>query len=360
MTFSTTPTSRLPLLSICIPTYNRGPFLPDLLQSIVRQRDALPHDLVACGIEVVISDNASTDDTERYIDPFRNVLDLHYVRQSDNIGPDRNFLAVVEAAHGRFCWLMGSDDVLEDGGLSHVLQALTRWDVAGLSVNYVRRSFDLSDRSDVRPPVSFSDDVIVEGTETIYREFVGHWGYLSGHIVRRDLWDAVCATGEPLSFLNAYVHILIMGRMIERHPHWGYLHHKCVGWRGRNDSFVTRDHVDRMMIDVNGYRDITVHLFGRNSETTSAVLNNIAATHILVHYQIAKVFYHSGTSLRQAAVTLTREYWRTPAYWRKLLPWILIPAPLLHHLWIGYQRVRYRLNPDFPIHPQARPRRGAA
>lgn len=349
-------TEASPILSICIPSYNRGSLLPDLLRSIVVERKALPAQFAEARIEVVISDNASTDDTKAQIAPFFDQLDIVYHRQTENIGPDRNFLAVVELASGTYCWLMGSDDILEAGGLSRVLRAIEGSEIAGISVNYVRRSFDLSTRSAVRPPVAYTGDTVVEGREAIYRGFVGHWGYLSGHVVRRDLWQAVCATGEPLEFLNGYVHVLVMGRLIERLPRWGYVHDVCVGWRGRNDSFVTRDHVDRLMIDVVGYRDITHRLFGARSATTAAVMNDIAGTHILVHYQVAKVFYHSGATLRGAAATLTREYWRTPSYWRKLLPWMLVPAPLLHHLWTGYQRLRHRIDPQFPIHPQARRR----
>jgi abequosyltransferase len=347
--------SAAPLLSICIPAYNRGPFLPDLFRSILRERDTLPPELGTLGLEVVVSDNGSTDDTADRVRPFGDAVALTYVRQPQNIGPDRNFLAVVAAARGRFCWLMGSDDVLEPGGLAAVLRALDA-DVAGLSVNYLRRSFDLSETSPVRPPVALAADETVTGAEAIYRTFVGHWGYLSGHVVRRDLWQAVVATGEPEGFLNAYVHVLIMGRMAERLPRWGWVQHRCVGWRGRNDSFLSGDHVDRMMIDVRGYRAITEQIWGRGSATTAAVMDAIAGTHILVHYRIAKVFYHSGRSLRGAAVTLTREYWRYPSYWRRLLPWIVAPAPLLHGAWVGYQRARHRLDPSFKIHPQARRR----
>lgn len=328
--------------------------MPDLLRSIARERDALPDDLRALGLEVVISDNGSSDDTPAQVASFTDLLNITYLRQTENIGPDRNFLAVVAAASGQFCWLMGSDDILEEGGLLRVLQALRKWDVAGLSVNYVRRSFDLTSRRSVRPAVRHRQDLVITGREQIYRDFVGHWGYLSAHIVRRDLWQTVAHSGEPLSFLNAYVHVFIMAKMIEQQPSWGYLHDICVGWRGRNDSFVTHDHVTRMMIDIHGYRDITHALFGRNSATTTAVSNSIAGTHILVHYQIAKVFYTSGRTLRQAAGVLTKEYWRTPAYWTKLLPWIVIPAPILHYSWIGYQRIRKRLDADFPIHPQAK------
>lgn len=345
-----------PILSICIPTYDRGAFLPDLLNSIITQVASLPPILAALGVEVVISDNASHDDTPERIKPFRDAIALTYVRQSENIGPDRNFIAAVGSARGNFCWLMGSDDVIEQGGLERVMRAAAEWDVAGFSVNYHRRSFDLKQTSDIRPPVRYRQDIVVDGREVIYRGFVGHWGYLSGQVIRRDLWNAVCATGEQLRFLNGYVHVLIMGRMIERLPRWGYIHAICVGWRGRNDSFVTGDHVRRMMIDVVGYRSITEHLFGRDSAVTAAVMNEVAATHVLVHYRIAKVFNHSSATLRQAAGTLTREYWRYPAFWTKLLPWMVIPAPLLHGVWIGYQRGRHRLNPRFPIHPQARRR----
>jgi abequosyltransferase len=345
-----------PLLSICVPAYNRGPFLTDLLDSICRELATLPPEQASAGVEVAISDNASTDDTAERIEAFAERVSITYVRQERNFGPDRNFLAAVAAASGRFCWLMGSDDVVEPGGLAKVMSAAAGWDVVGFSVNYHKRSFDLARTSPVRPPVIYDRDAVVEGWEEIYRQFVGHFGFISGHVFRRDLWQQVVATGEPLSFLNGYVHVLVLGRVVEGMPKWGYLHDICVGWRGRNDSFAQGDHVARMMVDVTGYRSITEHLFGKNSATTNAVMNQIAGTHILVHYRVAKVFYHSGASLRRAAVALTREYWRYPAYWKRLLPWIMLPAPLLHALWIGYQRARHRIDPRFKIHPQARKR----
>jgi abequosyltransferase len=345
------------LLSICIPSYNRGPFLAELLQSITDEITALPDSLSDACLEVVISDNASTDDTPNVVAAYGRKLRIRYVRQSENIGADRNYIAVVEAANGRFCWLMGSDDIVEAGGLEHVLRAALDCDVAGFSVNYHKRSFDLQKTSTVRPPVRYKSSVAIEGREEIYRNFVGHWGYLSAQIVRRDLWQAVCASGEPSYFLNGYVHVLVMGRMIERMPRWSYIHAICVGWRGRNDSFVSGDHVDRLMIDIRGYGDITRRLFGTDSATTNGVMNSIAATHILVHYRVAKIFYHSGASLRLAARVLIREYWRYPAFWTRLLPWIVIPAPILHGLWIGYQRGRSQIDSQFNIHPQARKKR---
>ena len=37
------------------------------------------------------------------------------------MGADYNFLKVVEIANGKYCWLLGSDDIIEDGGIDTVL-----------------------------------------------------------------------------------------------------------------------------------------------------------------------------------------------------------------------------------------------
>lgn len=345
-----------PLLSICIPTYNRAEFLPELFDSIIRGISEITESGASSNVEVVVSDNASTDNTKQVIEDYRDKLNIKYVMHENNVGPDLNFLAVIEAANGQFCWLMGSDDIIEVNGLKCVFDAARKWDVAGFSTNYHRRSFDLENASTVRQPVPYTQDVIVDGYDNVYRDFVGHWGFMSCQVVRRDLWQEVCKSKEQYKFLNGYVHVFIMGRMSEILPKWGYLSEICVAWRGRNDAFLNKDHVDRMMIDVKGYGDITRRLFGKKSSTTDFVINNIVRTHILTHYQVAKVFYYSGKSLRRAAFTITREYWRYPAFWTKLAPWIIMPSPLLHGLWVGYQRARYRLNPSFKIHPQARQR----
>ena len=46
----------MPLLSICIPTYNRAQFLDVSLRELISQASE-----ISDSIEIVISDNASTD-----------------------------------------------------------------------------------------------------------------------------------------------------------------------------------------------------------------------------------------------------------------------------------------------------------
>jgi glycosyltransferase involved in cell wall biosynthesis len=86
-----------PLLSICIPTYNRADYLDKTIQSIVLQKEfaTFPDK-----VELVISDNASTDNTEeivaKYLLKYTNV---HYYKNKNNIR-DKNFPLVLSRASG--------------------------------------------------------------------------------------------------------------------------------------------------------------------------------------------------------------------------------------------------------------------
>ena len=97
-----------PLLTIAIPTFNRSHYLRELL-------DALEPQLAQhADVEVLVSDNASADDTPTVTAEFQQRLGarLRVHRQPQNIGSDANFVFCFEAARGRYMWLCGDDDVL--------------------------------------------------------------------------------------------------------------------------------------------------------------------------------------------------------------------------------------------------------
>lgn len=108
--------SEQPLLTIAIPTYNRSRYLAQLLESLVPQLKDEPR------VELIISDNASQDDTPNLVRRFlRDGLQARYIRNPENIGPDRNFLQCFEDAQGSYVWLIGDDDVVLEGGVEAVL-----------------------------------------------------------------------------------------------------------------------------------------------------------------------------------------------------------------------------------------------
>lgn len=86
-----------PLLSICIPTYNRAKFLNRSLKSLTSQEFFQKTNAV----EIVISDNCSTDDTseicKKYVKMFPNKVFYH--RNEENI-KDKNFEKALSLANG--------------------------------------------------------------------------------------------------------------------------------------------------------------------------------------------------------------------------------------------------------------------
>jgi len=131
----------VPLISICIPTYNRSVHLKNCLASIVEavKDTKFPY-------EICISNNASEDDTANVIDHFREQLNLVYKENSKNIGVARNILNVVSMAGGEFTWLVGDDDLL----LPDSLQRLGRLIRSNPQVDFIYGNSYQLDSSNLR------------------------------------------------------------------------------------------------------------------------------------------------------------------------------------------------------------------
>jgi glycosyltransferase involved in cell wall biosynthesis len=106
-----------PLVSIGIPTYNRVESLRRAAASVLAQSYAT--------IELVISDNASTDGTEQLCgelcagDPR-----VRYMRWPANRGPTANFNTLFESVRGEFAMVLSDDDWLERNYIERCMQVL--------------------------------------------------------------------------------------------------------------------------------------------------------------------------------------------------------------------------------------------
>jgi len=108
-----------PLLSICIPTYNRANFLEGALHNICTD-PAFNEE-----VEIVISDNASIDDTEligrKYANTYTNI---HYFRNEKNI-KDENFFLALSRGNGKYVKLFNDTLRFKEGSLSNILKIVT-------------------------------------------------------------------------------------------------------------------------------------------------------------------------------------------------------------------------------------------
>lgn len=110
-----------PVLSICIPTYNRATLLEKLLDGLV----ALPVITNDDRIEIVVNDNSSTDDTQRVARDFatRYPGKIKYFRNAQNVFDD-NFRIALSRGTGEYLKL--SNDTLHwsDEGLRTILASI--------------------------------------------------------------------------------------------------------------------------------------------------------------------------------------------------------------------------------------------
>ena len=111
--------SPTPLVSICVPTFNRGRYLASLLEGLVVQLAAFPYPY-----ELVISDNASTDDTPAVIGRFAELLPIRAIRHAQGIGCYPNVVFAMTQARGRFMLYLADDDCLLGESLADAVRVM--------------------------------------------------------------------------------------------------------------------------------------------------------------------------------------------------------------------------------------------
>ncbi len=102
-------------ITVGIPTWNRAGLLRKAIESVLAQTH--PH------FTLVISDNASDDDTAMTVASFRDPR-IVYRPLDTNVGRTANFNRVIELAETEFVLILGDDDELRPDHLSRTLGAL--------------------------------------------------------------------------------------------------------------------------------------------------------------------------------------------------------------------------------------------
>lgn len=193
-------------LSICIPTYNRAGFLAQTLENVIAQATS--------EVEIVVSDNASSDNTEEVVRSFQlRFPRLTYFRQSENRGFDRNCLNAVTRGQGEYCWLFGDDDLMMDGAIPLLITkylSIPPNSSAALP-EFIQLSVEAWDFTMTKPlgrsagELGVCEDVYTSDVLTYFADFFRE-SYLSGFVVRHASWvtvDAEKYVGTGLSYQAA-------------------------------------------------------------------------------------------------------------------------------------------------------------
>ena len=185
-------------LALIVPTYNRAACLRLLLTTLERELGGL-HDMV----DVLVSDNASTDGTPDVVREFETRLpSMRSVRHAENLGPDENFCRCVERVDAGHFWIMGDDDLPAAGLIPRLLSLLDEHapDLVNL-------------RSDWRPVlVDNAPDAPLEGLDAWslggqgFARRVNVWTtFISGIVVRRATFVATASAADLRRFGGSYL-----------------------------------------------------------------------------------------------------------------------------------------------------------
>jgi abequosyltransferase len=271
------------LLSICIPTYNFGKFIGQTLDSI------LPN--LVDGVELVILDGGSTDDTGQVVvQRQKDFPGIRYHRQEFKGGIDKDIAKVVSLSHGKYCWLFSADDTMMPGAVKKVLdfiqtsdcdiylceQMLCTYEMKPIKAHPIFKGVDIPQIFDLG------------NTQQRKRYFQNartseaFFSFLSSPIFKRDAWEK--ANGIPETFYETCWGLA--GRLLSLVPGGlvvFYMKETLIYKRGDNDSFREHGMVNRLRISVEGFSHIAEKIFGENSSETRHVRRVIRNEWTLQH-----------------------------------------------------------------------------
>jgi abequosyltransferase len=261
-----------PFLSVCIPTYNRDSLLKEAIDSILSQN---------CNdyIEIVVSDNASSDKTEEMMSDICNKnSNVKYFRIEENKGPDFNFLNAVNLASGEYCWLLGSDDLADQDSISKILSSLENNNCDILLFNSIDCEFDMTPRFKrsllAKEVASRAFDFSNDEELTFYvskgQSLGALLSYISSIVFKRASWQKVDFYESYIG--SGFIHTFILLSIVAKGAKLKYLTDALVFQRGDNDSAMdpSSNGFSRIMIEFHAYEKFADTFF-----STSVVVKSL-------------------------------------------------------------------------------------
>jgi abequosyltransferase len=249
-------------LSICIPTYNFGAFIGDTLASIVPQ--------LVDGIEVVVLDGGSTDETAEVVGSFqRRSPAVRYHRQDGRGGIDRDLVRTIELARGEYCWIFCADDIMKPDAVQQVVERL-RSACDLYLCGFTLCTFDMDPLRDHRIARIATDQEFDLTSERDRRRYferaqttTAFFSFAGSLIVKKEHWDLA---GPDEAFVGSlWAHAAQILRMIPHGLRLHYIAAPLLYKRTGNDSFMDRGIVHRYEKAIDGYERLARTYFPEHS-----------------------------------------------------------------------------------------------
>ncbi len=189
-----------PILTICIPTYNRANILVEILTFIKDITQDQPD------IEILVSDNASTDNTQSVLEEIsKDWGNIRHIRQDSNVGFDLNVNAVVCNALGKWCWILSDDDSFDSILPSVLLDTIKKHESAA----HIFIDYNLKSEADgkISPSTANLGNTVEEvfGPKSYCKKTDLAVSFVSSVVVKKELWiDIKADRYAGTNFIHMY------------------------------------------------------------------------------------------------------------------------------------------------------------
>lgn len=313
-------------LSICIPTYNRAVYLKECLNSIVPLIKYQGN-----SIELVISDNASTDATDEIINNFLEqypTIPIKYFRRTCNIGPENNFYFCATQAKGEYIWIFGDDDKMAPDAIRTIMHKMNdNYDLYICNCEIWSSDF-FRKISNYRYRF---ESILIKDHNFLLEKFYKTIGFISSIVIKRDLFLSVPLqtykrfSNYGLSFFIAVCYAAV---------------YKCNALFIDNSLVIYRGNNSRgpnwVNIFVLGFAYVfdELNIIGYSALSITKTKNNIIRSFIL-----HQIIYErtNGGKIDYLFNILSKHYKDCWSYWLMCVPLIVMPLSLLIILRNGYK-----------------------
>lgn len=239
-----------PFITIAIPTFNRAAWLRGCLVSALGQTYQ--------NFEVLVSDNASTDETSELLKEFVD-LRIRVVRQKTNIGLIGNWNASLAAAKGRYVVFVSDDDRIAPWMLERCIALIKRAPEIPIVIALSDLRSAALDRTWPGRPSRRLTTGIWDGSDILLEYLRDQIGITMCSILLRT--EALRSTGGfPIDFhfagdVAAWSPLLFTGKA-------GLINESCATYNLHSGSETSKSGVESLLLD--GWK--VVDLISRNAD----------------------------------------------------------------------------------------------
>jgi abequosyltransferase len=304
---------------MAIPTYNRAESLRVVLDSIISQVSD------KYKLEIIISDNASTDNTSDITKQYQEKYQyIKYFRNEFNKGIDYNISKAVELSSSDYVMLLSDDDLLLDGSLEHLISLINMNDE--VSFFYINGTGFKKTFKGIEffkgPVINNLDDIIFYDKNQFIKFLRYQITFVSAFLLHRKTWN-LNTNKEQYFGTDIYLSYDLL-HLLANSKKFMYIGKPLIGvhasytpgnYRIFNAfAFQWRNLLLNKAIELGYDKNIMNSLFRQTVNSLKGRIKSIKKGNVnaKIDFQTWKLIFIST--------------YDTPAFWLKLLPVLLTPS----------------------------------